>query len=255
MDIVNKRVIDLIKVLILEDEKKLLNHYRDVIENTFDDCQIHLATSGKKAIELSKRNEIDLMVLDMELDEEKKILGLDYANMISCMHTNMDFMIISGFSEYLRDAGDVEPFYYFMKPLNETFFSRKLQEWELLRNKNIQTTQKNIRLETESGLAIVPLNRISYIEKMDRKVKIKTYNKEYICRDSLRNMMTKLDDRFFHAHQSYIVNMMHIESVNVQQDRTWCIQFKCIEDEALLSRYKAKAFFNVFEGVANESTC
>ncbi|WP_240843001.1 LytTR family DNA-binding domain-containing protein [Acidaminobacter sp. JC074] len=243
----------MINILLLEDDKKLLNHYKDVVENTFDDCQVFLATTGKKAITIAKSQKIDLMLLDMELDEEKKVLGLDYANMISIIQQDIDFMIISGFSEYLRDAGDVEPYYYFMKPVNDAFLSRKLQEWEILKSKNVKQTQKNIRLQTESGMAIVPLNRISYIEKMERKIKIKTFNKEYVCKDSLRNMMTKLDDRFFHAHQSFIVNMLHIESIEAQEDRTWKIEFKGIEDEALLSRYKAKAFFNVFEGVSYES--
>ena len=79
---------------------------------------------------------------------------------------------------------------------------------------------------------------------MDRKVKIMTPAKEYVCRNSLRNMMSQLDQNFYHSHQSFVVNIKQIESVEVKEDRTWSISFKEIEDEAILSRYKAKEFFD-----------
>ena len=73
-----------------------------------------------------------------------------------------------------------------------------------------------------------------------------------VCRDSIKNMLTKIDGTFYHAHQSYIVNMKHIESVEAQEDRTWSINFKGLEEEAVLSRYKAKEFFVAFSEYSNE---
>ena len=242
----------LIKVLILDDDKQILRYYQEIVEGAFDDCEVFTAASGKRALSIVKNNKIDLMLLDMELDDEKKVLGLDYANMISCIQPDLDYIIISGYSNYLEDAGDVEPFYYFMKPVNATFLSRKLMEWELLRSKSGVLEQKSIKLVTDNGMAIVPISHVCYIEKMNRKVKIRTISKEYICRDSIKNMLTKVDGTFYHAHQSYIVNMKHIESVEAQEDRTWSISFKGLEEEAVLSRYKAKEFFVVFSEHSNE---
>lgn len=236
----------MVKVLLLEDDKETLNHYREVVESSFESCQVFTATSGKKALSIVQKHNIDLMLLDMELDEEKKVLGLDYANMISCIQPEIDFIIISGYSNYLADAGDVEPFYYFMKPVNDAFLSRKLLEWELLCSKIKDVGQRTIKLVTESGMAIVPLVHICFLEKMGRKIRIKTPTKEYVCRDSIKNMMNRLDDHFYQVHQSYVVNMNHIESVEAKEDRTWSISFKSMDEEAVLSRYKAKDFFTVF---------
>jgi len=236
----------LVSVLILEDEKQILNYYKEIVENAFSECQVFTASSGKKALSIVKNHHIDLMLLDMELDEEKKVLGLDYANMISCIQPNIDYIIISGYSNYLQAAGDVEPFYYFMKPVNETFLIRKLMEWDVLRDRVIEDEQKSIKLVTDNGIAIIPVSHVCYIEKMNRKVKIRTPNKEYVCRDSIKNMLTKVDNNFYHVHQSYIVNMKHIESVEAQEDRTWSIKFSGLDEEAVLSRYKAKDFFVTF---------
>ncbi len=236
----------MINILILEDEKLLLNHYKSIVENTFSECQVHIATTGKKAVSIVKKHQIDLMLLDMELDNEKKVLGLDYANMISCIQPRIEFMIISGYSDYLKDAGDVQPFYYFMKPIDDAFLSRKLMEWDILRNK-VEAKSNTLKLQTESGLAIVPTNKICYIEKMNRKVRIVTVTNEYIFRDSLKNMTTKVDDHFYHSHQSFLINMDTIESLDLQEDRTWAVSFKDIEDTAILSRYKAKEFFEIFD--------
>lgn len=240
----------MIKVLILEDDKITLNHYKEIVENALNDCEVFTASSGKRAMSIIGKNHIDLMLLDMELDEEKKVLGLDYANMISCEQPHIEFIVISGYSDYLKEAGDFEPYYYFMKPINEMFLTRKLMEWEILKSKLPAVEAKSIKLQTELGLAIVPINRICYIEKMNRKVRIITPNKEYVCRDSLRNMLAQLDDQFYHSHQSFVVNLKQIESVEAQEDRTWCIRFKEVEDEALLSRYKAKEFFGLIESKA-----
>lgn len=240
--------VDLVRVLILEDEKQILRYYQSIVESAFEECEVFTATSGKRAISIIKNNKIDLMLLDMELDDEKKVLGLDYANMISCLQPDVDFIIISGYSDYLKDAGDVHPFYYFMKPIDDVFLIRKLLEWEVLRSEGEKLDQKSIRLVTENGMAIVPISHVCFIEKMNRKVKIRTKTKEYVCRDSIKNMLTKLDEHFYHVHQSYIVNMKHIESVEVKEDRTWGIKFGGLEEEAILSRYKAKHFFEEFTG-------
>lgn len=235
----------MIKILILEDDKVTLKHYKQIVENAFVECEIFTATTGKRAMSIVAKQHIDLMLLDMELDEEKKVLGLDYANMISCEQPHIEFMVITGYSDYLRAAGDIEPFYYFMKPVDDVFLTRKLMEWEILRTKMPEPDTKSLRLQTDVGMAIVPVNRICYIEKMDRKVKIMTSAKEYVCRNSLRNMMSQLDQNFYHSHQSFVVNMKQIESVEVKEDRTWSISFREIEDEAILSRYKAKDFFEI----------
>lgn len=232
-------------VLILDDDKMLIEHYKKVVEDALVDCKVFTATAGKIALSIVNSHRIDLMLLDMELDDEKKVLGLDYANMFSLIQPNIDYMIISGYSDYLKAAGDVEPFYYFMKPVNDQFLSRKLLEWEMLNQKE-EISQKNLKLQTENGMAIVPCHKICYIEKMNRKVKIVTFTKEYICRESLRTMLGKLDSNFVHTHQSFLVNIDHIESVEPQEDRTWTINFKELEDKAILSRYKAKAFFKQF---------
>ncbi|MBI9014090.1 MAG: response regulator transcription factor [Clostridiales bacterium] len=240
----------MIKVLILEDDKITLNHYKEIVENALCDCEVYTASTGKRAMSIVTKNQIDLMLLDMELDDEKKVLGLDYANMISCEQPQVEFIVISGYSNYLRDAGDVEPYYYFMKPVNEMFLTRKLMEWQILKAKMPEGNAKSIKLQTEVGMAIVPINRICYIEKMNRKVKIMTSTKEYVCRDSLRNMLTQLDNQFYHSHQSFVVNLKQIESVEAKEDRTWGIHFKEVEDEALLSRYKAKEFFGLLDSEA-----
>jgi len=240
----------MIKVLILEDDKITLNHYKEIVENALINCEVFIASTGKRAMSIINKHHIDLMLLDMELDEEKKVLGLDYANMISCEQPHIDFIVISGYSNYLQEAGDFEPYYYFLKPVNEMFLTRKLMEWELLKEKVSEVEMRSIKLQTEVGMAIVPINRICYIEKMNRKVKIITPNKEYVCRDSLRNMLTQLDSHFYHSHQSFVVNLKQIESVEAKEDRTWSIRFKEVEDEALLSRYKAKEFFGIIDSRA-----
>lgn len=233
------------KILVLENEKAIMESIVESVGNTLHGCEIFTASSGREAMLHIENESIDLMILDIELDEKKKVLGLDYANMISCMNNNVDFIFISDNGSY-ESHESVKPFCFLTKPLDGDLLVRKLRNWRISRRNKKSNVSGNLKIETQSGVAIVPMDKIIYIEKVNREVLIKTVHRKYLAKDSIKSIHTKLDDRFFSTHQSFIVNINKVEKLEFQSNRSWVVKFSGMDDGALLSRYKADGFFDVF---------
>ena len=67
---------------------------------------------------------------------------------------------------------------------------------------------------TDKGLRSIAISKILFFEFLDRKIKIKTHNNEYFCKDTLRNLMSLVGNfDFYQPHKSFIVNLKHIVSI------------------------------------------
>ena len=229
-------------VLIIDNDKRRLTHKQELVSNTLTTCKVYTATSGKIAKSLFDKYDFHLALIVLEAASEDEMAKMQE---LHHKYPNTECMLFSSDASKLSYVQTINPYYFFLHPVDDRFLGKKLIEWELIHNRYLPPSN-NLRLETDKGLAIIPINRICYIEKINRKVKIITVNKTYLCNKSLRQMLEVLDSNFFHSHQSFIVNMKHIESVESTKERIWRISFKKIEDEILLSRYRSKEFFEIF---------
>ena len=74
-----------------------------------------------------------------------------------------------------------------------------------------------ITIKKKSGVYVLPLENIIYMEKDLRKVKVYTQIKEFECIDfysKFENIYSSLDERFLCCHRSYIINMDKILGIN-----------------------------------------
>lgn len=59
----------------------------------------------------------------------------------------------------------------------------------------------------------LPFEEIIYMEKYGARITLYTAEREYHFYSTLYELMEKLDDRFFSPHESYILNLNHIRSI------------------------------------------
>ncbi|MBI9014095.1 MAG: response regulator transcription factor [Clostridiales bacterium] len=229
------------RVLILEDDVFTLEKYKKIVDETFFGCDVYTATNGVQALKVAANHSLDLMLTDIVLKNNE--IGLSVVNQIKNIQPEMDVIVITANSDYLKESLTLNPYYYFMKPIDELFLSKKLNEWLLLKKKVTDQAFKTLTLVLDDEVVIVPLKHIYYFEKKSRYIKVKTLNKSFTVKGSLKDTFSKLDNRFCVSHQSFIVNKTKISDVSIQEDRNRTIRFKDLKDEVPLSRYKAKEFF------------
>ncbi|MCH4887144.1 response regulator transcription factor [Acidaminobacter sp. JC074] len=236
-------------ILILDDDKAIRDYVSSVVERTLKESNLFVVDNGLAALDVIENNHIDLMLLDVELDEAKEVLGLDFAKLISRVAKNISFIVISAHDKYAVRSFEIHPFAYIVKPIDELELIRVLQEWVLLEYDDQNEPEKrSLNFSTKKGVVIVPFEDIIYFEKHRRFVRVVTESQSFECTESIREILTRLDDRFYQTYQSFVVNMNKIVSLEVLENRSWEIKFDAVEGTALLSRYKYKEFFELFEG-------
>lgn len=237
------------KILILDDDQAIREYVSVVVSRTLAEAELFVVDNGLAALDVIEKEDIDLMLLDVELDDNKEVLGLDFAKLISRVCKSVSFIVISAHDKYAVRSFEIHPFAYIVKPIDELELIRVLQEWVLLEydSGDIQEN-KSINLGTKKGMLVLPFEDIVYFEKHRRFIRVITVNHQYECTESIRDIVEKLDDRFYQTYQSFVVNMNKITSLEVLENRSWEIKFDAVEGTALLSRYKYKEFFELFEG-------
>ena len=96
---------------------------------------------------------------------------------------------------------------------------------------------------TDKGFKSIALSKILFFEFYDRKVKIKTQDSEYLCNDTLHNVMSLVGSHnFSQPHKSFIVNLMHITNI-----KNYIIT---MNDSSLipLSQKKSREFRKLYKG-------
>lgn len=237
------------KILILDDDLVIREYIASVVSRTLVEAELFVVDNGLAALDVIEKQEIDLMMLDVELDDAKEVLGLDFAKLISRVSKAVSFIVISAHDKYAVRSFEIHPFAYIVKPIDELELIRVLQEWVLIEYDEVDIQEtKSVNFTTKKGMVIVPFEEIVYFEKHRRFTKVITETQDYQCTESIRDILERLDNRFFQTYQSFVVNMNKIASLEVLENRSWEIKFDSVEGKALLSRYKYKDFFELFEG-------
>ncbi len=238
------------KILILDDDDIIRESLNLIVSKALPKAEILLASNGLDALTLIRNNSIDLVLLDVELDAEKRKLGIDFGRLIKKISKKTNFIVVSAYDKYAIKSYEIHPYYYLLKPIDELELIRVLHEWMLMENSNGKNLEKtDISISIKKGVAIIPFDEIIYLEKEKRGSRIITKNKIYCSNESLDNILSKLDNRFFKTYQSYIVNMSKIRSMEILPNRSWEIEFRSIDDCILISRYKYKDFFELFRNI------
>lgn len=237
------------KILILDDDQAIRDYVSSVVSRTLVDAELFIVDNGLAALDIIEKHDIDLMCLDVELDDAKEVLGLDFAKLISRVSKSISFIVISAHDKYAVRSFEIHPFAYIVKPVDEYELIRVLQEWVLLEYDEEDVKEnKSVSFTTKKGMIILPFEDIVYFEKHRRFIKIITETQSFECTESIRDIMERLDERFYQTYQSFVVNMDKITSLEVLENRSWEIKFDVVDGRALLSRYKYKDFFELFEG-------
>lgn len=201
----------MLNIAVCDDERLYIDNLGEIIlsftqQNSmsvniekFDDG-IELISSGIK---------FDLVFLDIEM---KKSNGIEIAERIREVDSNVPIVYVTSYSDYWRRAYKVHAFDFILKPFNSEEIFKVLSDFIALKK---TSNVKTVELTTEYGTEIQQINEIYYfILLAKRKIQIVTISKDYIVRENLTDIFNKLDDDCFYiTHRSCIVNMNYVQTI------------------------------------------
>jgi DNA-binding LytR/AlgR family response regulator len=197
--------------IIVDDDKltcRLLEEYVNrysslTLVGTFSD-------SIKARNILTKRNDIDLIILDIEMPE------MDGFDFIGSLDVPPNIIIISSAEEYARKAFDFNVVDYLLKPVTYSRFCKAVDKTirYFSRKETNSSGNEEIFIKKGSALVKLKLREIIYIEALENYVTLNTNDDKYTIHFTMKAIEQQLPSGvFIRVHRSYIINKSKIQTI------------------------------------------
>lgn len=205
------------KIGICDDNQPYLNFLKEMTQSLTTSA-VNLSVTTLSPEELAACIEYqsipyDILISDIDMGTYN---GIDFAGKINQIAPSCIILFISNYLNYATDVYDVTHVYFVLKSEVEQKLPRALEKAIALHNERIS---KSLLIRFQNTEYRIYLSDITYIEALGRYLYIHDTKQSYKCIQSLKSIMSELPGSFARSHNSYLVNMKCIHSIN----RTSCI--------------------------------
>lgn len=150
-------------------------------------------------------NDYDILLLDIEMESMD---GVTMAKQLRRDNETVQIIFITGYTDYIAEGYEVAALHYLVKPVKEEkLFSVLDRAAEKLRK-----NEKVLHFEISGEMVRVPVYQIRYAEVMANYVTIHAAE-DVTVKMTLGDLEKELDERFYRAGRSIIVNLTQISRV------------------------------------------
>lgn len=202
------------KCLVIDDEPRALEILVDYIGRVADLELAGTFRDALKAMNLLRKNPVDLLFLDINMPD------LSGIQLLNALEYQPLVIFTTAYAEYALKSYDYDAVDYLLKPIE---FDRFLK-----------AVNKALRRHSESESAVLTLNKdrnfvfiksgtgyhklktedIIYIRGTGNYLAFVTLKKETLALLTMKEALDILPDKFVRVHKSYIVNLDHVELVD-----------------------------------------
>lgn len=206
----------MLSAMIVDDEAPARSELRYILEETGRIDSIEEAASAREAVEKIIENRPDVLFLDISMP---KTTGMQLAEALHKLKNPPAVVFVTAYSEYAVNAFDVDAVDYLMKPVETERLGTALDKVEARATPAApvaHTPQERIPVEKGGRKVLVPVDQIRYIEAKDDYSCIYTDADRFLSTISLAQLESRLSPHgFFRVHRGYIVNLEHVEDVEM----------------------------------------
>lgn len=236
----------MINIGICEDEL----HYRVNIKDMLGDIlstysinyKIYEFSSGEELLS-NYPKDLDILIMDIQM---KIINGMDTARKIREFDQNLEIIFMTSFSEFMQEGYEVKAYRYILKPISERKISRNILPRinEIMKKKNNYLT-----INVKNYVDRIKIDSIVYIETDRPNILIYTNDNKYTTKMSISKIDKILREHgFFRCHNSYIVNLKLVESMNSNT-------LKIGEKYIPISKYRVKELKLALTNILGDILC
>ncbi len=159
---------------------------------------------------LSKRQDIDLIILDIQMPEMN---GFDF---ISSLDYPPNIIIVSSAEEYALKAFDFNVVDYILKPVSYSRFCKAIDKAirYFSRREATNTGDEEIFIKKGPSLVKLKLKDIIYIEALENYVTLNTLDDKFTIHFTMKAIESQLPSGIFiRVHRSFIINKSMIQTI------------------------------------------
>jgi len=250
------------RVLIVDDEKPARQELRYILENNMEQVEIREADCAENALEILKKNEVDLVFLDINMPGMDGISLSKEMRRIDC---STHIIFATAYDTYALQAFELDALDYILKPFEDERIKqtvRKIMERMELENRTRQKSTPNedrtnkerekqhkISLWKDEKIIPVDFKDIVFVYAEEGSSIIKTSVGAFPSKDSLCNIEKRLSENdFLKVHRSYIINVNFVKEIAPWFNNTYIVRMKHYEEESIpVSRSYIKQFREEFQ--------
>lgn len=194
--------------IIIEDEPLAIEILAEYISLEPSLRLLHICTDAIAAIDILKREKIDLLFLDIHLP---KLKGLDF---LAKIDQYPSVIITSAYHQYALESYNYKIVDYLLKPIEFNRFLKSITKLKsYIKEKSQLTEAKQLMVNVGKKKVKINISEIIYIESAGAYVKIFTLNELVISKLKISTMEDWLKkDGFLRIHRSYLVAKDKIKS-------------------------------------------
>jgi two-component system, LytTR family, response regulator len=208
-----------LRALVVDDEPLARRTLRELLERERDVEVVGECGDGPTAVETITLRRPDVLFLDIQMPE------LDGFGVVWAVREAQvpAVVFVTAFGEHAVRAFDEEATDYLVKPFDDDRFGRALNRARArvrAARADPAGSPETVRwlerfaVECAGRISIVPVDTVEWIEAQDYYVQLHARGKEYLLRESLRKLETRLDPRrFARVHRSAIVNVGSVKQL------------------------------------------
>lgn len=159
----------------------------------------------------AEEKDYDILLLDIGMGNMD---GITMARRLRRENDTVQIVFITGYSDYIAEGYEVDALHYLMKPTGrDKLFSVLDRAAEKLKK-----NEKVLTLETGGETIRIPVYQIRYADVQGNYVTIHA-SVDVTVKMTLRELASELDDRFYRAGRSLIINLTRISRVTKTEIR------------------------------------
>ncbi|MFP3834323.1 LytR/AlgR family response regulator transcription factor [Chryseobacterium sp. SIMBA_028] len=199
-----------LKCIIVDDEPLAISLIENYVQKIPFFELVFSTENPVLALEFLKKNESDLIFLDIQMPE---LTGINF------MKINGDkqkYVLTTAYSEYAMNGYEHNVIDYLLKPISfERFMKSALKVKE--RFAFSDEVDSHFFVKSSGQQHRISFKDILYIESIKDYVNIRISDEEYIVLDTLKSMENQLPDSFVRIHKSFIINLDKIKSIGAKK--------------------------------------
>lgn len=230
-------------VLLADDEKTIRDLFSKILREAGYD--VLLAKDGMEAVELARRQQIDIALLDIKMP---KTDGVEALKNIKEIDKDIEIILVTGFAslDSAIEAVKGDACDYLTKPLDNIEDLVAAVGRALYKRKQVNAKKQGAMFDKLPVLAsgqqmqLMELKDIYYCDAVQHHARVHCFNREFLTDFSLGELEKRLEGKLFvRVHRSYLVNLENaIEVVFSGPQEVYIVLADAKATKIRVSRYR-----------------
>jgi DNA-binding LytR/AlgR family response regulator len=247
------------RAIIADDENNLLKSLKKTLNKLWPELLISgEACNGKEAVDLIEKIRPDVAFLDIKMPG---MSGIDVAKEVEGI---CSIVFVTAYDYFAIEAFENEALDYILKPIEEKRLLKTINRLKERLSSNdhspgvgkkiekiINTINRGdkpsylqlIKVKTGIEIRFIPVSEVLFFMAEDKYTTVKTEEKEFLIKKSIKKLETELDpEQFWRVHRSSIINIDKINKITRSFSNQLVVLFKNIDRTVTVSRSYSHLF-------------